>query len=128
MDNRPAGPSTITSLASAAVSATKASRLYRPAANGVGPQTSRRTASAPVLVLPNPRPQRSSQVSQSPLGRACSGLAQKSQSHCSSSACASVSSAKIWVCSESGRKASNSAGDKLTCAYVLRFHRPTIGA
>ncbi len=69
----PLSPSIITSRTSLAVGPTSAMRLE--------PRRSTfwRTRSAPVRVLPNPRPASTSQVRQSPSGASCFGRAQNSQ-------------------------------------------------
>ena len=79
----PDSPSTIMSRASAAVGAINATRLRSPLS------TCERTHSAPVLVLPNPRPVRIIQIAQSPAGGNCLGRAQNDQSNNSAPASAS---------------------------------------
>ena len=81
----PLSPSTITLRASAAVGATSAMR------RAVAPSTRARTSSAPVRVLPKPRPASSSQTRQSPAGGSWLGRAQNGQSYSSASASAGLS-------------------------------------
>src|SRR5262245_103322 len=70
IESSPLGPVPIMSRVSAAVSLTRAIRLACPCS------TSSRTHSAPVLVLPHPRPERMSHVVQScPVGGLWFGLA-----------------------------------------------------
>ena len=70
----PLSPSTMTSRVSAAVGASNAILPQRPCSIWL------RTHSAPVRVLPNPRPAKSIQMRQSPAGSSCSGRAQNVQS------------------------------------------------
>jgi hypothetical protein len=73
MARMPLGPSTIVPRTSAAVG--PAMRMI-----GFSPDSAHaRTVSAPVCVLPNPRPARMSHVAQSPGGRRWFGRAQSSQ-------------------------------------------------
>jgi len=65
MARMPDSPSTMTSRASAAVGATRAIRLHWPVSILC------RTHSAPVRVLPNPRPARISQTNHSQPGGRC---------------------------------------------------------
>ncbi len=106
----------MTSRASAAVSATSATRRAWPRASGVIPQTWARTHSAPQRVLPKPRPASTSQVVQSPpgpevAGANCLGRAQNRQSYSNAAASASVSSAIRVFRSEAGSEASDSASE-----------------
>ena len=74
IDKSPLAPSTMTARASAAVGPTSAMRRALPAS------TCARTYSAPVRVLPKPRPASSSQTRQSPDGGFCEALASRVQS------------------------------------------------
>lgn len=74
MASSPLSPSTMTSRVSAAVRATRARR------RAPWFSTQSRTVSAPVLVLPKPRPASRSQVFQVPAGSFWSGRAQKDHS------------------------------------------------
>jgi hypothetical protein len=103
----PLSPSQMTSRASAAVGATRAMRR-RPAATCV------RVHSAPLLVLPNPRPARHNQTRQSPGGGFCSSRAQKSQSCCSSRTSAVVIAAIFASHCSLGREAIEVANETLS--------------
>src|SRR5262249_22004704 len=114
----PVTPSTMTSRVSAAVSATSAILRAWPPVSGVLPQTFDRTHSAPVRVLPHPRPARMSQVTHWPGGAICSGRAQRFQDHSSASASALLSVFRIFARSDSGSDASNSACDFVNGVYL----------
>src|SRR6185312_12177888 len=105
MVRRPDSPSTMTSRASPAVAATSASRFARPE------RTSSAMNSAPLRVLPNPRPASRSHVVQSPPGASWFGRAQKRQSYSSASSSSSLRSARMAARSVAGSDASEAAGD-----------------
>src|SRR6516165_10681925 len=109
MASRPLSPSTMTSRASAAVAATSATRRW--------PWWLTRswTYSAPVRVLPKPRPASSSQVRHSPGGGSCSGRAQYCQSRASRSHCSSVSFARSFFCRAGESEASEFAFEIVSC-------------
>jgi hypothetical protein len=91
----PLSPSTMTSRTSAAVGPTSAIR-FLPLA------ISWRTHSAPVRVLPKPRPASRSHVRQSPRGASWRGLAQKDQSNSSCTSSSSLRSRRIAARSGAG--------------------------
>src|SRR5579883_758890 len=113
----PDTPSTSTSRQSDVVSPTIAMRLHLPLARGVSPHTIERTHSDPRRVFPNPRPDSTSQIFQSPCGGNCSGRAQKSQRYKSCSAPSSPSSASIALRCSSGNWEKRSAREDKWLSY-----------
>ena len=111
----PEGPVTITSRTSAAVLPTKAMCLAFPEL------TRSRIYSAPVLVLPYPRPARISHIRQSVSGMRWSGRAQKFQSHLSSMSCFGVRDFSILVLSAGGSKAIDCRHDDFPGFPCLTF-------
>jgi hypothetical protein len=108
----PLSPSTITFLASAAVGATRASR------RAVRAVARTRISSAPVRVLPNPRPARSSHTRQSPSGGSWLGRAQNAQSKSNPRASSRLSAATRPFLRASGSEASQPA-----CKHLTRILR-----
>src|SRR5262249_4916290 len=118
IDNSPLSPSTMTLLASSAVGATSAIRRATPET------TEARTNSAPVRVLPKPRPARSSQTRQSPGGGNCSSRAQAfCQPYLYSSASAPENSSTSWFRSASGSDASQRAFNKFSGIFAVILGR-----
>ena len=96
--------STIVSLTSALVCPTSAMGLYLSFAHLI-------VNSAPVRVLPPPRPLSRSQIYQPQSGGSCFGLAQNSQSYKRALASFSVSESRTFNLSDSGSNASDNAND-----------------
>src|ERR1700730_5926883 len=118
--SRPLSPSTMTSRASAAVGATSAIRRRR------WWMTWSRIHSAPLRVLPKPRPASSSQVRQSPFGACWLRRPHQPQS------CSIASSSRSLVCFRNaascsgGSDASNSAGETFSDSDNLDLDRLTV--
>ena len=108
----PLSPSTIVSLASAAVGAMSARRLHFPVS------TRCLASSAPSRVLPYPRPARQSHTLQSPSGGSWFGLAHTSQSY---SREAHSSSVRLWSTFfrlAALRESSDSSNEEVLCVSI----------